>query len=79
MYTLIVCCIANGLASSSRAIAGNAGKIVSIENGPNIASAASSGASRRRRGVTSMVIRDESGCATGAAARLAHALGFALA
>jgi multidrug resistance protein len=44
------------LASSSRAISGNAGKIVSIENGPNIASAASSGASRRRRGNTTSVI-----------------------
>ena len=39
------------------AIAGNAGKIVSIENGPNIASAASIGASRRRRGDIGTVIR----------------------
>src|SRR5690606_30453217 len=47
----MVCCIASGLARRSAPIAGNAGKIVSIENGPNIASAASSGASVRRRGV----------------------------
>src|SRR5690349_13245492 len=52
----MVCCIAKGLACSCAAIVGNAGKIVSIANGPNIASAASSGARRRWRKVGAGVI-----------------------
>src|SRR5690349_17158236 len=49
-YTLMVCCIASLSAPSAAPICGNAGKMVSIENGPNIASPPSSRA-RRRSGI----------------------------
>src|SRR5688572_4598130 len=44
----MVCCIAALPTPSSRAMTAKAGKIVSIENGPNIASAPRRKASRRR-------------------------------
>src|SRR5579885_1600793 len=47
MYTEIICWIACGLAANSWLSRRNAGNKVSIENGPSIASPASSGASRR--------------------------------
>ncbi len=50
-YAVIVCWTWIADASSDRSISGNAGRYVSIENGPSIASAASMIASRVRLGI----------------------------
>ncbi len=57
----MVCCTATSSTDRRCASCGNAGKMVSIENGPNMARPASSRAMRRVEGATAAVMKEASG------------------